>query len=141
MSIPGEAIRFFPIDMHLPESVRPGGGVTVRCDGEATFAWFDLYDRHDSLLRIYFPNECIVRILDEMALSTESRSEQWVGLVADHFAYRVEGDAFVTQQSDMWRTMRDPFAHYRFHTGDICMNILSQNPPEFALVPRGKNTA
>ena len=127
-------IRFFPIDMKLAESVEPGGGVTVRMDGEETTLWFDLYGRQDAILQVFFANDCIVRILDEMALSTESAPERWAGLVPHHFAYRVEDDPFVDQQSETWRAVHEPFDHYVFHTDDSCVNILSQNQPYFALV-------
>ena len=122
--------------MGLPRSVHPGGSVTVRCHGEATFIWFEVYDLADQVLQIFFPNQCIVRVLDEMAISTETEFERCEGLVADHFAYRVEGDPFVDGQSEMWRIVREPFEHYRFHTDDSCLNVISANPPSFGLVQK-----
>jgi hypothetical protein len=131
-------IRFYPIDMGFPEPVQPDGGVTARCDGLGTFLWFDLWQQPDRILQIHFPNDCIIRILDDMAISTESEPARWQGLVADHFAYRVEGDPFETQQSEMWRTINDRAVHYRFHTGESCLNVMSISPPRFTLIPKAK---
>ena len=121
--------------MKLAESVRPSGAVTVRLNGQETTLWFDLYGR-DDILQVFFANDCIVRILDEMAISTESASERWQGLVPHHFGYRVEDDPFVDRQSETWRIVHEPFDHYVFHTDDSCVNILSGNQPYFALVPK-----
>lgn len=134
----GAPIFFYPIDMGVAEPVQPDGGVTARCDGQGTFLWFDLWQRPDCVLQVHFPNDCIIRILDDLAISTESEPEQWQGLIADHFAYRVEGDSFERQQSETWRTINEAAVHYRFHTGESCLNVMSINPPRFALIPKTK---
>ena len=45
-------------------------------------------------LRVRFDKTHIVRILDEMPLSTESEDAKSEGLVSDHFAYFVEQSLF-----------------------------------------------
>lgn len=78
----------------------------------------------------------IVRMLDELPLSTESDPKDWMGLVPHHFAYRVEGDPFFVAQSETWRFIEDSPKHYRFQTGFGCLDVISSGEPEFALVSR-----
>lgn len=88
------------------------------------------------VLRIVFDQECIVRILDEMPLSTEAGSVSSRGLVPNHFAYKVQGSAFEAAQSSSWREFNGPMTHYQFITGWACMDVLSAAEPSFSVVPR-----
>lgn len=56
-----------------------------------------------NILRILFPGDVIVRMLDEFALSTEDTPSERHGIVGHHFAYRISGDPFVDAQSLVWR--------------------------------------
>jgi hypothetical protein len=55
---------------------------------------------HDSsVLRVQLDKVHIIRVLDEMPLSTEAEETPNEGLVADHFAYAVEDSLFWRTQS------------------------------------------
>ena len=86
------------------------------------------------ILRIKFRGDVIVRMLDEFPLSTESDDSKWMGLVPHHFAYRVEGAAFAESQSDAWREMFGPITHFRFITGNGCLDVLAASEPVFTVV-------
>lgn len=83
------------------------------------------------ILRVRFFGSVIVRMLDDFPLSTETSPDEWEGLVSDHFAYQVEGDPFHATQSDTWKAIEGPTQHYRFLTGNGCMDVISSNPPTF----------
>ena len=87
-------------------------------------------------LRVSFDRPCIVRLLDEMPLSTEEDDTPNVGLVAENFAYRLEGARFARMQSEAWKEISGPVNHYQFLTGWGCMDVLSGSSPTFALVAR-----
>ncbi len=60
---------------------------------------FVLPDDDTRLLRVSFERQCIIRVLDEMPLSTEQDDTPNEGLVSGYFAYRLEGAAFARLQS------------------------------------------
>jgi hypothetical protein len=98
-------------------------------------AEFILPDDDAHLLRVSFDKPCIVRILDEMPLSTEEDDTPNEGLVSEHFAYRLEGAAFARLQSSAWKVSA-PVTHYRFVTGCACMDVLTAATPVFVVVRR-----
>ncbi|MBB2964662.1 hypothetical protein FHU13_005080 [Methylobacterium sp. R2-1] len=87
-------------------------------------------------LRVSFDRQCIVRLLDEMPLSTEDDDTPNEGLVPENFAYRVEGARFARIQSDAWKESFKPVSHYLFVTGFGCMDVVSGGKPLFSLVDR-----
>jgi hypothetical protein len=87
-------------------------------------------------LRVSFDRPCIVRLLDEMALSTEEEDTTNEGLVPNHFAYRLEGARFSRSQSETWKEVYGPLTHYQFVTGWGCMDVLSGGSPSFSVVSR-----
>ena len=93
------------------------------------------------VLRISFDRQCIVRILDEMPLSTEADSANSQGLVSNQFAYKVRGSTFEATQSPSWREISGPVSHYQFITGWACMDVLSAAEPSFSVVPRIQKAA
>ncbi|UDL89481.1 hypothetical protein LGH82_31250 [Mesorhizobium sp. PAMC28654] len=93
-------------------------------------------DEHH-VLRVLFTNHSvIIRILDEMPLSTENESTPNEGLVPHHFAYRIEGAVFEATQSETWKFTQNPATHYRFVTGWTCLDVLSAKEPTFQVVKR-----
>ena len=90
----------------------------------------------DHLLRVTFAKACIVRLLDEMPLSTEDDDTPNEGLVSEHFAYRVEGAAFARMQPETWKSVFGPVTHYQFVTGWACMDVLSGAAPSFSIVAK-----
>ncbi len=97
---------------------------------------FSLSHDDEHALRISFDSPCIVRLLDEMALSTENDSTPNEGLISEHFAYRMEGARFAQIQSEIWKYVAAPVSHYRFVTGAACMDVLSSGAPSFSIVAR-----
>ena len=101
---------------------------------------FIIPDDNVHLLRVTFDRQCIVRLLDEMPLSTETDDGPVEGLVPEHFAYRIEGAAFSRTQSEGWKEVQKvvqaPVTHYRFVTGWACMDVLSSAVPDFEIVMR-----
>ncbi|WP_458425616.1 hypothetical protein [Methylorubrum extorquens] len=89
-------------------------------------------------LRVSFDRQCIVRLLDEMPLSTEGDDTPNDGLLPENFAYRVEGARFARIQSDTWKESFKPVSHYLFVTGVGCMDVVSGGVPTFSLVDRMK---
>lgn len=88
-------------------------------------------------LVVTFDGEVIVRMLDELPLSTESDPKAWTGIILHHFAYRVEGDPFLFAQSDTWRSMEPKLAHYRFLTGSGCLDVATSATPQFKVFASG----
>jgi hypothetical protein len=127
--------RYSPIEIPVPLAASGSDLVAFRWDTGGVVADFLLPDDDERAIRMTFNKPCIIRILDEMPLSTEndSRSE---GLVPDHFAYRVEGSAFVDAQSEAWMLVNAPVTHYRFITGWACMDVLSSGQPSFTVIER-----
>jgi len=89
----------------------------------------------EHFLRVSFERQSIVRLVDEMPLSTEQEDSPDLGLISDHFAYRVEGAAFERAQSQIWRDAVGPAVHFRFITGWTCMDVLSPGAPSFKVLP------
>jgi hypothetical protein len=102
----------------------------------AVKASFIIPDSPNQALQVSFRGQCIVRILDEMPLSTEM-DEPAEGFVADHFAYRVENALFFRIQSDTFKAVYPTLAHYRFITGWTCLDVITSAEPRFKVVERG----
>jgi hypothetical protein len=103
--------------------------------GRSIVADFSMPDDEGHLLRVQFDKAEVVRILDEMPLSTEAESTPNEGLVKDHFAYSVEGAAFWQYQSDALKSVYPRLRHFRFVTGWTCIDILSDEVPAFLVMP------
>ena len=84
-------------------------------------------------LTVKFDRQCLVRILDEMALSTEQDDTPTEGLVPEHFAYIVHGASFFRMQSEAWKSCWESVGHYRFITGWACLDVISPAYPTFEL--------
>lgn len=126
-------INYHPIAANPPWSNADNGDL-VSFDWQRQIAVF-AKDGDSRRFEICFPGKSVlVRMLDEFPLSTESRSEDWVGLIPHHFAYSVEGDAFFEAQSDAWRTVEPNLKHYRFMTGAGCLDVITCGEPHFRLV-------
>ncbi|MBH0114109.1 hypothetical protein I5E68_14285 [Novosphingobium sp. YJ-S2-02] len=132
-------IRYHPIDIGFPVASVDSDLVCFHWQNMA--ADFVIPGDENHLLRISFDSDAIVRILDEMPLSTESDPATWEGLVPYHFAYRVEGAAFVEQQSPSWREIVGPVTHFQFVTGSACLDVLTPGTPTFALIPDTQATS
>lgn len=81
------------------------------------------------VLRVQFDRVHVVRVLDEMPLSTENEPSPSEGLVPNHFAYRVEGALFWSSQSEALYANTPNAKHYRFITGWTCLDVIADAPP------------
>jgi hypothetical protein len=125
---------YFPIDIG-PDANRVNGcDVMVHWEVNRLTADFPFYDDETRAIRITFDKQTIVRIVDEMPISTEDDPATRKGLVPDHFAYRVEGGEFAATQSQAWKTVEGPVCHYEFLTGWGCLDVLSAAEPTFEVV-------
>jgi hypothetical protein len=97
-------------------------------------ATFSMPGDEDRAFRVTFDRAEVLRVLDEMPLSTEPDTLN-AGLVRDHFAYAVEDAAFWSSQSEAMKMMNPSLKHYRFITGWVCLDVISEDAPEFSVVP------
>jgi hypothetical protein len=126
---------YYPIEIGVPLQASRSDLVAFTWSTNGVVADFILPDDTAHVLRISFNKQCIVRLLDEMALSTEHDDTPNEGLVSEHFAYRLEGAAFARTQSKAWM-FGLPLTHYQFVTGMACMDVLSPAVPTFTQVRR-----
>lgn len=129
-------IRFFPLDAGIPTDC--GASDLLGFDWQNRSADFLIAGDKDRVLRVHFVTEVIVRMLDEMPLSIESDASTGEGLVAHHFAYRVEGAPFSENQPEAWRGVFGRLKHFQFLTGWGCLDVLSAKEPHFELVQASK---
>ncbi len=128
--------RYSPIDIVVPLQASRSDLVSFDWSPNGITVEFILPDDEAHLLQVSFDRECIVRILDEMPLSTEEHDTPNEGLVPEHFAYRLDGAAFARLQSSGWKEVNGPVTHYQFITGWTCMDVLSGATPVFTVVSR-----
>ena len=89
----------------------------------------------DEVLTITFGGLAVVRVLDEFHISTEDNPKDRNGMVPYHFAYRVTGHVLKDIQSVC---LRERGVHYQFITGNGCADVISEQPPCFAVRPLSK---
>lgn len=128
-------LRYEPIDTGLPIKASLSDLAAFHWETNNIKADFVIPNDDTQLLRVEFDSQSIVRILDEMPLSTEDDGP-WEGLIPEHFAYRVDGSAFFRTQSQAWKEALGGVAHYRFITGWACLDVISFASPRFDLIVR-----
>lgn len=89
----------------------------------------------EGLLRLRLDSVEVLRLLDEMAISTEMDTPT-VGLVQDNLAYEVTGSTFWEQQSEALKITRPNLRHYRFITGWTCLDVLTEATPLFEIIKK-----
>lgn len=126
-----------PIDPGISFKASASDLLNFNWDLNGISADFALPDQY--VLRVAFDRQCIVRLLDEMPLSTEDDGPT-TGLVSEHFAYEMNGAAFLQMQSETWKevweTQLGSVHHFRFITGFGCMDVISAARPTFSVVPQ-----
>lgn len=130
--------------MAIYEPIDPGIPIRASLSDLSTFRWyvqgieaaFTIPGDASRLISVRFDGQSIVRILDEEALSTEDNGGTNVGLVPDHFAYRVRNAAFEQMQSTAWKEALGNIKHYQFVTGSTCMDVVSNADPSFQVMKR-----
>lgn len=105
--------------------------VELRWRDRALAADFAIRGDDAHVLRVRFEKAEVVRVLDEMPLSTEPEATPSEGLILDRLAYSVEGALFWECQSEVLGMVYPSLRHFRFITGWICLDVLADNDPEF----------
>jgi hypothetical protein len=129
--------KYFPIDTGVNFDCVQSDLLAISWTTSSLSADFILPRTEGRALRVRFNGPTIVRLLDEMPLSTEDGTKN-EGLISRHFAYRVENSIFADTQSWAWKTACHPVSHYEFITGAGCMDVLSKAGPTFEVVDVGK---
>lgn len=132
--------KYFPIDAGVKFDCAQSDLLTIHWSADRLSADFILPKVEGHALRVHFNGATIVRLLDEMPLSTEQPLAKNEGLVPRHFAYRVEDSTFANTQSEVWKEIQihQPVCHYEFITGWGCMDVLSGVEPSFEVVKTDK---
>jgi hypothetical protein len=81
------------------------------------------------VLRVRFDRVHVIRVLDEMPLSTETETSSNEGLIPNHFAYLVKDALFWNSQSPTLYATSPNARHYRFITGWACLDVIADSPP------------
>lgn len=127
--------QYYPIDVGVSFNCDHSDLHTVHWDVNCFSAVFLLPDQEEFGIRVHFDGDTVVRLLDEFMLSTEDDSDNSIGRVPLHFAYRVVGAPFFAMQSQVWKMVHGPIEHYQFVTGNGCADVLSAHTPSFEVVP------
>jgi hypothetical protein len=120
--------RYFPIEAPEAFECVNSDMRSLSWRGRAIVADFDIPES-DRVLRVQFDRVHVLRVLDEMPLSTEHEPSPSVGLISNHFAYRVEGALFWASQSQALYDTAPNAKHYRFITGWTCLDVIADTPP------------
>ena len=128
--------RYEAIEIGVPFDAFLSDLMALAWHANGITADFWLPERGDQALRVTFDRPCIVRLLDEMPLSTEDDNSPSEGLSVNRFAYRVHGARFAEMQSTAWKLCTGPVEHFRFITGDCCMDVLSAAQPSFDVISK-----
>jgi hypothetical protein len=109
----------------------------LRWKRERLFAAFYIPGDQENVLRVEFERALIVRILDEMPLSTEGdEPDTFEGHVPDHFAYRTEGSWFWRTQSEAFTSINKDLKAYLLVTGGTCLEVISPAPPKLRVTAK-----
>jgi hypothetical protein len=96
-------------------------------------AYFTLGGR-EKLLRVFFSDVDIFRVIDEMHRPVEEQGMEIVGHVSNHFAYKIEGSPFWEAQRIDFEVRLPGSTHYLFVTGGDCLDVITREEPRFCWV-------
>lgn len=128
--------RYSPIEIVVPLEAGRSDLAFLQWSTNGVTLYFFLPDDEVHLLQVSFQRQCILRVLDELALSTEDTDTPNDGLVPNHLAYRVDDSSFARNQSSAWKEVNSPVTHYQLITGWTCVDVLTSESPMFGVVPR-----
>jgi hypothetical protein len=112
-----------------------------RINGTDLKADFAIKEDRTGLLRVHFDEARIIRVLDEMPLSTEAEVTPNEGLIPYQFAYLVEGASFWLSQSAGFKEFFPGLRHYRFITCGGCLDVIASDAPVFSIMSPDTNPA
>jgi hypothetical protein len=125
--------KYLPIEIGMQFRTSVSDMINFHWKNRGIIADFIIPHDPKNVIRVEFDKTLVVRILDEMPLSTEEPLGE--GLVPEHFAYRVTGAKFWESQSDAISIIWKSAEHYRFVTGWTCLDVIATEPPRISLVP------
>jgi hypothetical protein len=128
--------RYIPLEIEPDIKASLSDLLDFHWEVNAVRATFIIPENPNAALEVAFAGSCIVRLADEMPLSTEEDDSPNEGLVPNHFAYRVEGALFFRVQSETFKAVHPACAHYRFITGWTCLDVITGAEPRFKVVER-----
>lgn len=128
-------LRYFPIRIEPEINAVLSYLTLLRWQRESIIADFWIPGDEGHRLRVRFESVHVIRVLDEMWISTEEPQEPQVGHVENHFAYRIESSRFWESQSEPMRSTYTDARHYLFVTGSACLDVISSVQPEIFVVP------
>ena len=124
---PGVPIQLCPA---LPIEVTPGiiashsNLLQLQWANRGLAVYFAVPADNQAALRVQFQRVEIIRIIEEMPISTEYEETSNEGIVADHFAYEVQGASFWNQQSEAFKVVYKEAKHYRSSQAFIASTLL-----------------
>jgi hypothetical protein len=127
--------KYIAIELSHPIKAVASDLIQLRWKKYALAADFIIPDDSSIALRVEFDRVDVIRLLDEMPISTEHEETPNEGLIANHFAYVVQGASFWNQQSEAFKANLTTATHYRFITGWTCLDVITTREPRFAVVP------
>jgi hypothetical protein len=128
--------RYFPIQLNVKVQASASDMVALHWRSSSVIADFVIPQDKFSFLRVRFDKAYIVRVLDEMPLSTEEGGSDY-GSLRDHLAYRVEEARFWNTQSETFKFTHKDAQHYRFVTGNTCLDVIAGAAPVIRPIPAG----
>jgi|GEM_PF-1598993 len=90
---------------------------------------FSIAGRRD-LVNVAFPHVELLRVIEELHLPLEESDIPRVGVIANHFAYKIQGSPFWAAQREVFETALPGSEHYRFVTGGQCLDVVSRDQPQ-----------
>ena len=128
--------KYSPIEQPIQIKTSLSDLLALTWRDRGIIADFIILGDQERALRVHFEKTEILRILDEMPLSTENEDTEKEGLVSEHFAYLVEDSAFFRAQSEAFRIVFKNARHYRFITGWTCLDVISDSAPSLSVIDR-----
>jgi hypothetical protein len=95
-----------------------------------SFAFFAEFSNPHMLgvLRISFKKAEIYRVVDSLAMLDVETTPIDGKVETYHFGYTVENAAFALQFGEKIFASEKPMTHYRFITGDSCLDVITSSP-------------
>ncbi|UPJ51285.1 hypothetical protein IVB30_08020 [Bradyrhizobium sp. 200] len=126
--------KYRPIEQPIAIETSLGDLTNLVLRIRALVADFSIPGEDQRALRVEFESVEMIRILDEMALSTEAEDTPNEGLSAHHFAFLVDGARFWNQQSEAFKMVFAKARHFRFITGWTCLDVIAAGEPKLTVV-------
>jgi hypothetical protein len=124
--------KYFPISIPVEIKCVESDMISLNWKPGVVIAEFSIPGNEDENLHVTLSKVEVFRVLDEMPLSTEGETRK-EGLIANHFAYRVEDSLFWESQSWALTDSAKDLKHYRFITGGMCLDVLAHTAPVFSV--------